>query len=176
MINKIKLLGRNKKLEQKNDLLETKFDVPVRESQLERAQAACSSDKEFQSTGIVHELRKEHKSLKRKLESATNFKEVYDSKLKEIEILSSALTENVKERKIARTELDYFKKEYEKKEKELDELEQKFDKLEIANKTIRKLDKTIQRRDNSLAKKSLRIIDEKKDNQLSQKKINSLEK
>ena len=108
MINKIKLLGRNKKLEQKNDLLETKFDVPVRESQLERAQAACSSDKEFQSTGIVHELRKEHKSLKRKLESANNFKEAYDSKLKEIEILSSALTENVIERKIARTELDYF--------------------------------------------------------------------
>ena len=94
--------------------------------------------------------------------------------------MSAELSENVKEKKIARRELDDYRKAYEQKEKELEELELKFDKLEIENKernkTIVNLNKKVKRRESTVSRKCEIIKEERKDKLLHQKRIKSLEK
>lgn len=159
--DKVKKLSKNKKLNQKEQLLSEHFDIPEKVNQLERAQAACSTEKELALTEDLHLLKKDNKALKRKLENYDDICEVYENKLQDIKELSSNLAECVKSKKIARKELESFKEAYDKKEKELDGLEAKFNVLKIESthkgNTIRNLNKKLKRREQSLSSKTIKI-------------------
>ncbi|XP_066927180.1 ERC protein 2-like [Clytia hemisphaerica] len=143
--------------DEKETYLDLDFIIPVRQNAQERAVLACNTDKEVRLTRVANELKNENKSLKRKLASCEDVSEAYHQKLGELKSLSGVLSESIKSKKIARLELEGFKKSYFEKEKELNELEVKFKKLDVSDKekskTIKNLDRKIQRREKALEEK-----------------------